>query len=96
MIIFTATLSVDPDKVELYEKLMTEFCNTVRETEPGTVFYESSRHVSEPNKYLVVEIYRDVAAFEDHKVRDHFKVALSKIGPLGSDVTVTRYETFTA
>ena len=96
MIIFTGHIRIEPDKVERYEKLMTEFCAKVRENEPGTVYYEGSKHVSEPGKYLVVEIYRDVAGFEDHKAKDYFKVALSEIGPLAAEVSVNRYETFTA
>ena len=77
-----------------FEALITDFCRQVRENEPGTVYYEVSRNTKDPASYIVIEIYRDEAAFEAHKSKDYFKATLAKAGPLVDDTIVTRYETF--
>ena len=41
-------------------------------TEPGCLKWEWSRHVDEPNRFAIYELYVDEAAIQLHKSSEHF------------------------
>ena len=41
-------------------------------TEPGCLKWEWSRHVSEPHKFAIYELYVDQAAIDFHRASPHF------------------------
>lgn len=41
-------------------------------TEPGCLKWEWSRHVSEPQKFAIYELYTDQAAIDFHRASPHF------------------------
>lgn len=42
--------------------------------EPGVVRFDVIRQVDEPNRFILVEVYRDEAATAAHKETEHYKV----------------------
>ena len=66
MITFIARIRVKPECAEAYEELMERVVEMTHANEPGIPYYEYARSVDEPNTYVVVEVYADVAAQAAH------------------------------
>ena len=66
MITFIAHLTVKPENAAAFEALMTEVAAQTHAHEPGVAWYEWARSVDEPDTYVVVEVYRDVAVHAAH------------------------------
>lgn len=45
--------------------------------EPGSLFFEWSRSVDDPNEFVLVEAFRDGEAGAAHVSSDHFKAAMA-------------------
>jgi quinol monooxygenase YgiN len=79
MIIFTGQMRVPEEKAAAFEAAIDAFSETVREKEPGVIFYGGGWSAEEPGTYLMVEIYRDEAAIAAHAAAEHFQVAMREI-----------------
>ena len=61
MITFIAHIRVKPENAAAYEQLMAYVTAQTRAHEPGVVYYDWAKSVADPELYVVVEVYRDVA-----------------------------------
>ena len=78
MITFIAHLRVKPENAAAFEALMTYVRDMTLEHEPGVAYYAWSKGVDEPDTYLVVEVYQDVAAQAAHMATEWVKESLPK------------------
>ena len=66
MITFIAQLTVRPDKAQAFEALLTKVRDRSLATEPGVAWYSFAKSADEPDRYVVIEVYRDAAAHAAH------------------------------
>lgn len=66
MITFIARLRVRPENAAAFEDLMDHVSAKVRENEPDVIYYAFAKGVDEADTYVVIEVYRDVAAQAAH------------------------------
>jgi quinol monooxygenase YgiN len=76
-----ATLKVAEGKNADFEKVFGELAAQVKANEPGNQLYRVFKSKSDPQTYVVMEIYADQAALEAHGKSDHFRAAGPKIAP---------------
>lgn len=50
--------------------------------EPGILRFDVIRQVGEPNRFILVEVYRDEAATMAHKETDHYKVWRDRVAKM--------------
>lgn len=82
MITFIAQLTVRPENAAAFEALMAHVTEMTRAHEPGVAYYAWSKGVDEPDTYLVVEVYRDVAAQAAHMATTWVKESLPRSAAL--------------
>jgi quinol monooxygenase YgiN len=82
MITFIANIRVNPKNAAAFEALMTHVCAKVHEHEPGVPYYAFAKSVEDPNTYVVIEVYRDVASHSAHMATDWVKESLPKASRL--------------
>ncbi len=82
MLVVVATMVVKPDKVQEFEAIFDKMIADVRATEPDTLYYQLSRSRTSPNTYVMLESYKDQAAFDSHVAGATFQAAFPKFGPL--------------
>lgn len=82
MIGMTVRLGVKEGKGTEFEQAFAVQARGVRADEPGNHLYELFKSRSQPDTYLVVEIYDDDAALAAHKEAPHMVANRSVIGPL--------------
>lgn len=82
MITFIAHVRVKPENAAAYERVMAYVTGQAREHEPGVVYYDWAKSVADPELYVVVEVYRDVAAHEAHMARPWVTEMLPVAAPL--------------
>lgn len=58
--------------IESFATLIDDHARKSVETEPGCLRFEVCRAMDDPQHYLVYEVYKDAAAFEDHKRTERF------------------------
>ena len=78
MITFVARLRVKPDNASAFEALMSHVRDMTREHEPGVAYYDFAKGVDEPDTWLVIEVYGDVAAQAAHMATEWVKGSLPK------------------
>ena len=66
MITFIARIRVKPECADAYEALMKRVVESTHANETRVPYYEYAKSVDEPNTYVVVEVYADVAAQAAH------------------------------
>jgi quinol monooxygenase YgiN len=66
MITFIAHLRVTPNNAPAFEELLTHVATMTHRHEPGVIYYEFAKSVSDPETYVVIEVYRDQAAQSAH------------------------------
>jgi quinol monooxygenase YgiN len=66
--------SIRPERADEWLALVEDFTQGTR-GEPGNIFFEWSRSVSDPNTFILVEAFADGAA-EAHVQSAHFKTAM--------------------
>jgi quinol monooxygenase YgiN len=76
-----ATLKVAEGKNADFEAVFRDLAAQVKANEPGNQLYRVFKSKSDPQTYVVMEIYADQAALETHGKSDHFRAAGPKIGP---------------
>ena len=83
MIGLIAKLKVQPGKSAEFEtgfKPLSDIVNS--DAEPGNVLYKLCKSRSDPDTYVVMELYRDQAAVEEHTKTKHFTELWPTIQPL--------------
>ncbi len=71
MLAVVVTIEVVPGQEEAMIEAMEHNAAGSR-TEPTCLKWEWSRHISEPGKFAIYELYTDEAAFAAHKASEHF------------------------
>ena len=71
MILINVKWKVKPEYADDWPTLVEDFTEAVR-NEPGNIFFEWSRHLSEENTYLLVEAFTDEGG-EAHVSSEHFQ-----------------------
>ncbi len=66
MITFVAQMQVRPEHAAAYEALLTDVRDQTLAHEPGVAWYSFGRSADEPDRYVVIEVYRDAAAHAAH------------------------------
>jgi len=82
MITFLAHLRVSRENAAAFEAIMEEVAAKTHAHEPGVAYYAISKSVSDPDTYLVVEVYRDAAAHAAHMETEWVKGSLPKTARL--------------
>ena len=73
-----ATITVDPEKQQAFEALMTNLIKTVREKEPAVLTYTLCRTRSDTPVYRMIEVYESQAALDSHMATEWFQSAAAK------------------
>ena len=66
MTTFIATLQVNPDKADEFEKLQAELSELAHAQEPDMFVYDVIKHREKPGTYVVYARFKDQAAFDHH------------------------------
>lgn len=77
-----ARLKVHEGKGAEFEAVFRSLAAKVRSDEPGNKLYQLCKSRSDPNEYVVMEIYADQAAIEAHRNSPHFQAARPEFGRL--------------
>lgn len=82
MITFITHMRVAPENAQAMDAILTEMAAKVRETEPDVAYYSFAKDADDPDAYVVIEVYRDAAAFEAHGRTEHIKALLPRSAAL--------------
>lgn len=72
MILITVKFPIREDRLEQWNSLSTTYAEAVNR-EPGCVFFEFSRSLTEPNTFVCIEGFRDSQAGGEHMAQDHVR-----------------------
>lgn len=70
MILITVKFPIRPDRLTEWEDLSTFYAAAVN-AEPGCVFFEFSRSLTEPNTFVCIEGFTDAEAGSEHMAQAH-------------------------
>lgn len=70
--VVTVQFSVDPQHLPEFMREMVANARDSRQREPGCLAFDVCEDPSRPGQVFLYEIYRDAAAFEQHKREAHF------------------------
>ncbi len=73
---------VKPGKNAAFEAAFREMQKAIREREPGNFYYDLFVTPEDPQMYVIMERYRNVAAVAAHNQTDHIKKVLADIRDL--------------
>lgn len=76
MIFIVVKFTVRPDRSEDWLTLVDDFTQATRQ-EPGNIFFEWSRSVDLPHRFVLVEAFESAQAGEAHVNSEHFKTAMA-------------------
>jgi len=83
MIGLIARLKVLPGKEQAFEAAFRPLSDKVNsDAEPGNLLYKLCRSRSDPQTYVVMELYADQAAVDIHPNTEHFKSLWPTLAPL--------------
>jgi quinol monooxygenase YgiN len=74
MIFITAKFGVRPEHADRWPDIARAFTEATR-AEPGCMWFDWSRSLDDPTKYVLVEAFRDQDAGAAHVGSAHFKAA---------------------
>jgi quinol monooxygenase YgiN len=72
MILIVVSFPVRPERTDEWTQLATDYARAVQ-AEEGSLFFEWSRSLEEPDTYVCVEGFRDAAAGQAHTGTEHFR-----------------------
>lgn len=75
MIVITVRFVVRPEHREAWLPAVDSFTRAAR-AEPGTLWFDWSRSVENPDEFVLLEAFRDGAAGEQHVKPEHFQQAM--------------------
>lgn len=70
MILITLKMPIRPERTAEFEPIALQYARDVG-AEPGCLFFEVSRSLTEPDTFVIVEGFADGAAGESHMKTDH-------------------------
>jgi len=83
MIGLIARLKVQEGKGPEFETAFKPLSDIVNsDAEPGNLFYKLCKSRADPNTYVVMELYRDQAAVDEHTRTKHFTELWPTLAPL--------------
>ena len=80
MIFITAKFTIRPQDADRWPQIAAEFTEATR-NEPGCLWFEWSRSLTNPDEYVLVEAFRDDQAGAAHVTSEHFKKAQRELPP---------------
>jgi quinol monooxygenase YgiN len=80
MIFIIAKFRVLPEHADAWPEITAEFTSAVR-AEPGCLWFDWSRSLTDPQEYMLVEAFRDDQAGAAHVRSDHFRAAQRSLPP---------------
>jgi len=80
MIFITAKFTIRPEDADRWPQIAAEFTDATR-NEPGCLWFEWSRSLTNPDEYVLVEAFRDDQAGAAHVTSEHFKKAQRELPP---------------
>lgn len=83
----TAILTAYPGRTAELRELLVSMAPHCR-AEPGNLRWDVWRDVSNEDRYVIDELYRDVAAVEAHRNSPHYQAYLAKIPGLADRTAV--------
>jgi quinol monooxygenase YgiN len=81
MLIVHVQIHVKPESVEAF-KAATLTNGRMSLLEPGVLRFDVVQQADDPTKFVLVEIYRDVAANAAHKETAHYPVWRDAVAPM--------------
>ncbi|THE65986.1 antibiotic biosynthesis monooxygenase [Salinadaptatus halalkaliphilus] len=92
MIVINATLPIDPDQRDQALELIQKTAAQYREDD-GTIEFQASTDIDNPNHVNFFECYEDEAALEQHRQSDHYEEFGRSIAEfLVGKPEITRYD----
>jgi quinol monooxygenase YgiN len=76
-----AKLKIKEGKMDEALKMFKELMEEVKKEE-GTIYYTLNKDMADPNMIIVVERYKDMAAFQTHTGTPHFSAFSKRVGGL--------------
>lgn len=70
--VVTVQFGIDPVHMDAFMREMVANARSSREREPGCLVFDVCVDPAQPAQVFLYEIYRDAAAFEQHKREAHF------------------------
>jgi 4-carboxymuconolactone decarboxylase len=67
-----AKLEIDPNQLEQYKALLKEEIEASMRIEPGVITLYAISEKETPNRFTILEIYADSAAYKSHLQTPHF------------------------
>ena len=94
MITYIAHMRIPPENAVAYEAALADMARKVTAHEPGVIHYALSKSVDDPDLYMVIEVYRDEAAFQAHWGSDYIRPSVALTKPLIEEgsLKISRYE----
>jgi quinol monooxygenase YgiN len=80
MIFITAKFPVKPEDADNWPSIAANF-TAATQAEPGCLWFEWSRSITDPSEYVLVEAFRDESAGAAHVNSEHFKQAQRTLPP---------------
>ncbi|MEE2060754.1 putative quinol monooxygenase [Rhodococcus artemisiae] len=81
MIFIVVKFAVRPEHADEWLDHTRDFTEETRR-EPGNLWFEWSRRVDDPHRYVLVEAFRDGDAGAAHVASEHFHAGLDAMRPL--------------
>ena len=78
MIFIVVKFQVKPDWVDRWVELVTPFTEATR-AEPGNLWFDWSRSLTDPDEFVLVEAFRDGDAGTAHVTSAHFATAMATL-----------------
>lgn len=72
MLVNIVTVTVKPEMREVFEEV-TRYNHENSRREPGNIRFDVLHSSTDPNKYILYEVFRDQEAVEYHKTTEHYK-----------------------
>ncbi|MFT5465286.1 MAG: autoinducer 2-degrading protein [Verrucomicrobiales bacterium] len=91
MLAIVVTIEVNPGRADDLIAAL-EFNAAGSRQEPSCLKWEWSRHISEPDKFAIYELYTDAEAFAAHKASEHFAEWVKMIDGVMANKTAGQYE----
>ena len=80
MIFIVVKFTVRPEDADTWLERTRDFTDATR-AEPGNLWFEWSRSVDDPNRFVLVEAFRDGEAGSAHVASEHFRAGLDAMRP---------------
>jgi quinol monooxygenase YgiN len=78
MIFIVVKFAVRPEYADDWLERARSFTDATR-AEPGNLWFDWSRMVDDPSRYVLLEAFRDGAAGAEHVGTEHFKAAIKEL-----------------